>query len=213
MRPIDIRPMKMAMRRQIKSWRASLSTQEKQAADRRIFRRVVGLREYRTAGQLLVYVSLPIEVDTLELIQRGLRDGKRVAVPRCVEGTRRMEFYYIRSLEDLEPGTYGVLEPVRERCELVRQFQRNGLCLVPALACDRRGFRLGYGAGYYDRFLSAYPGRRVGIVYDKNLVPRLWNGRYDVPLELVVTDRRLHICTSKVKGVKRLGAADAEERS
>ena len=192
--PVDIRPLRQEMRRQIKSWRASLSAQEKQAADRRIFRRVTGLREYRAAGQLLVYVSLPIEVDTLALIQRGLADGKRVAAPRCVEGTRRMEFYYIRSLEDLAPGTYGVLEPVRERCALVERFEPQGLCLVPALACDRRGYRLGYGAGYYDRFLSNYPGHRVGVVYDRNLVPRLWSGRYDVPLELVVTDRRLHLC-------------------
>ena len=79
-------------------------------------------------------------------------------------------------------------------CALAERFEPQGLCLVPALACDRRGYRLGYGAGYYDRFLSNYPGHRVGVVYDRNLVPRLWNGRYDVPLELVVTDRRLHLC-------------------
>ena len=68
------------------------------------------------------YVSLPIEVDTLGLIERALADGKRVAVPRCIEGSHEMEFYYITGMDDLAPQTFGVLEPVPGRCELVTRY-------------------------------------------------------------------------------------------
>lgn len=79
--------------------------------------RICSLYQYREAQTLLCYVSKPIEVDTIPLIQRALADGKQVACPRCVEGTRQMEFYRIHSLDDLEKRTFGVLEP---RCRGVR---------------------------------------------------------------------------------------------
>ena len=196
MQKVDIRPLKQKLRREIKARRASLSPEQKREADARILARVTGLREYASAGLVLAYVSLPIEVDTLGLIERAWADGKRVAVPRCVDGTREMEFYEIRSMDELSPQTFGVLEPVPERCTLVRSFG-GSLCIVPALAYDRSGYRLGYGAGYYDRFLSGYRGPKVGVVYEADLKRRLWNGRYDVPVDLVVTERALHACAPR----------------
>ena len=75
-----------------------MTPEKKQAADARILRRVTGLREYASCGTVLTYVSKPIEVDTIALIERALADGKRVAAPRCVEGRREMEFFLIHSL-------------------------------------------------------------------------------------------------------------------
>ena len=155
MQGIDIRPLKMRLRGEIKAWRRNLEPGWKAAADERIRGRVLALREYAACNTLLTYVSLPIEVDTLGLIARAFADGKKVAAPRCIEGTHEMEFYEISSMDDLAPQTFGVLEPVRERCRLLADFS-GSVCLVPALAYDRAGYRLGYGAGYYDRFLSVY---------------------------------------------------------
>lgn len=190
MQKIDIRPLKQALRQEIKLWRKSLAPEEKAQMDERICARVTGLREYAACDTLLTYVSTPIEVDTWPLIERALADGKRVAVPRCIDGTRQMAFYYIRSYDDLAPGTFGVLEPLPERCALWKPAG-TCLCIVPALAYDRAGFRLGYGAGYYDRFLSGYHGAKVGIIYQHNLRARLWSGRFDIPIELLVTETRL----------------------
>ena len=170
-----------------------MTPEKKQAADARILRRVTGLHESASCGTVLTYVSKPIEVDTIALIERALADGKRVAAPRCVEGRREMEFFLIHSLEDLAAQTFGVLEPVRERCVLLEDFE-GSICIVPALAYDRRGYRLGYGAGYYDRFLSQYTGPKIGVIYAHNLRPRLWHGRYDVPVDLIVTESRLLCC-------------------
>lgn len=196
MHPIDIRPLKQRLREETRRWRSSIPPGEKDRLDSRIFRRLTGLREYASCRTLLTYVSKPIEVDTLALIHAALAGGKRVAVPRCVEGSRRMEFYLIRSLEDLAPQSFGVLEPLRDRCRLLTDF-RNSICVVPAFAYDREGYRLGYGAGYYDRFLSRFSGPKIGIVYSHDMHTRLWHGRYDVPVDLIVTDARIHACAHR----------------
>lgn len=86
-----------------------MSPELKRHHDEAIRARVTGLWQYRSCKTLLTYVSTSIEVDTRALILTALEEGKRVAVPRCVPGTRDMEFYYIRGLEELEPGTFGVL--------------------------------------------------------------------------------------------------------
>lgn len=155
--------------------------------DRQITDRICSLYQYREAQTLLCYVSKPIEVDTIPLIQRALADGKQVACPRCVEGTRQMEFYRIHSLDDLEKRTFGVLEPKVPGCEKLTDFT-GSLCIVPALMYDLKGYRLGYGGGYYDRFLSGYDGYKIGITYRRNILRFLHYGRYDIPVDMIVTE-------------------------
>ena len=186
----DIRPIKASLREHYKALRRRMPPQQKAQRDRQIFARVTALWQYKRCRQLLTYVSTAIEVDTREIILRALADGKRVAVPRCVPGTRDMEFYYITGWEQLEPGSFGVLEPKPDVCQKATDFT-NGLCLVPALCYDWRGYRLGYGKGYYDRYLAGFRGRMVGLCYSSCVRPRLPHGRFDRPVELLVTDRYL----------------------
>lgn len=195
----DIRPLKTALRQRYRGWREALSPEEKAALDRAVTGRVRRSWQYKSNKTLLTYVSTPIEVDTRELIRMAIRDGKRVAVPRCVPGTRDMEFYYIRGMEDLEPGAFGVLEPVAERCEKMTDFSA-GLCLVPAFSYDWQGFRLGYGKGYYDRFLARFDGNRVGLCYSACVQKTLPHGRFDRPVELLITDRYYRSTEKKKRG-------------
>lgn len=171
----DIRPLKNELREQSKAFRREMSPELKRHHDEAIRARVTGLWQYRSCKTLLTYVSTSIEVDTRALILTALEEGKRVAVPRCVPGTRDMEFYYIRGLEELEPGTFGVLEPVPGRSVRMTDFS-SGLCLVPALCYDWKGYRLGYGKGYYDRFLARFGGRMIGICYHECVRRRLPHG-------------------------------------
>ncbi len=186
----DIRPIKATLREQYKTLRREMPPEIKAQRDRQIAGRVAALWQYKRCRQLLTYVSTPIEVDTLEIIRRALADGKRVAVPRCVPGTRDMEFYWINGVEELEPGTFGVLEPRPDPKRKVTDFS-NGLCLVPALCYDWRGYRLGYGKGYYDRFLAGFGGHMIGVCYSDCIRRKLPHGRFDRPVELLVTDRYL----------------------
>ena len=182
--------MKAVMREQYKEYRRKMDPERKAAFDAAIRKRVTSLWQYKRNDLLLAYVSTPIEVDTHGIIRTALEDGKCVAVPRCVPGTRQMEFYRIKSLEDLVPGTFGVLEPKPDPDFLVTNFE-HGLCLIPALCYDWRGYRLGYGKGYYDRFLAGFGGHIIGVCYSDCIRRKLPHGRFDRPVELLVTDRYL----------------------
>jgi 5-formyltetrahydrofolate cyclo-ligase len=186
----DIRPVKAALREKYRNIRTAMTPEEKKGYDDAIAEQVRRLWQYEKNDTLLVYVSTPIEVDTHKIIVQALKDGKKVAVPRCVEGTRNMEFYYIRSLDDLAPGSFGVLEPAPVEETLMTDFSK-GLCIVPAFSYDWSGYRLGYGKGYYDRFLSAFNGNIIGICYSSCVQRSLPHGRFDRPVELLVTENYL----------------------
>lgn len=183
----DIRPIKQELRERYKAQRRAMDEAEKSAKDRRIAEHVRRLWQYAKCDTLLCYVSTAIEVDTHEIIRRALADGKRVAVPRCIPDTRFMESYYIESLDELVPGTFGVLEPIPDPDKLVTDLSQ-GLCLVPALCYDLEGFRLGYGKGYYDRYLAGFGGSLVGLCYSDCIERHLPHGRYDRPVETLVTE-------------------------
>ena len=191
----DIRPEKGALRTMYKQMRLEVASEIRTAWDEEIRRRVMRLWQYRRRELLLTYVSTAIEVDTWGLMRQAMADGKRVAVPRCVPGTREMAFYLIQSFDQMEPGAFGVMEPVPERCERLTDFSR-GLCIVPGLAYDWAGYRLGYGKGYYDRFLSAFGGDMVGVCYGNCVQRRLPHGRFDRAVDVLVTERY-------VRGTKR----------
>lgn len=200
----DIREYKKNLRTMFKLKRTEMSLEEKARRDNAVYERIISSGAYKNAEIILTYVSTAIEVDTVRLINTALSDGKRVAVPRCVDGTREMDFYFITSLDDLEKHTFGVLEPIPEKCEKAEDFY-NALCIMPGLAFDMAGFRLGYGGGYYDRFLSAHPRLvKMGICYCSCTVNSLVHGRFDICADMLVTDKYV----KKFAAAGTAGAAD-----
>lgn len=198
----DIREYKSALRKKFRGKRESMTPETKAGFDEKILKNIVKLNQYKLNKTILTYVSTKIEVDTFGLIERAFRDNKRVAVPRCVDNSREMEFYYITSLEQLEPRTFGVLEPIKEKCELLTDYN-NGLCIVPGLAFDFEGYRLGYGKGYYDRFLGKFKGDTVGICYSSCVKWRLTHGYYDKKAELLVTEKYIRRTDKKITEVSK----------
>lgn len=186
----DIRPIKKELRAKYRALREAMPPEVKSQRDIAIANQVRRLWQYQRNNVLLVYVSTAIEVDTYRIIEQALSDDKIVAVPRCVPGTRNMEFYRIHTMDDLKPGAFGVLEPEPNPDNLMPE-DTPGLCLVPAFSYDWNGFRLGYGKGYYDRFLSNFQGQIVGLCYSDCVQRSLPHGRYDRPVELLVTENYL----------------------
>lgn len=186
----DIRQEKSELRKQYRSLRDSIPEDEKNVLDEKIIRKITQLWSYREEEILLTYVSIGSEVDTKNLIQYALNDGKKVAVPRCGEETRDMDFYIIKSLDDLEIGSFGVLEPITDRCEKLEDLSK-GVCIVPALTFDKSGYRLGYGKGYYDKFLSNFSGRIIGVCYSFCVCDKLPHGRFDKKVSSIVTERNI----------------------
>ena len=189
----DIRRVKTGLRQEIKRIRSELDPEVKRQMDECITEAFLRSTSYTKSDVILTYVSTPIEVSTERIILTALNDGKRVACPRCIDGSREMEFYYIDSLEMLRPRTFGVREPEADS-ERLYDGAGHPICIVPGLSFDRWGYRLGYGKGYYDRFLSRYGGWTVGLCYSVCVQYKLPHGRFDRPVDRLITEKYLRLC-------------------
>ncbi len=184
----NLRQKKNEIRTRYKKLRENYPPDKKAAADRAIAEKLFELEEFKSCRLLLAFISKDIEVDTSAIITRSLELGKRVAVPRCNDDQKTISYYYYNSRDNLEEGFYGLLEPNVSRCERVTDFS-GGLCIVPGIVFDRDGYRIGFGKGYYDRFVYDFDGVTAGICYSKCMVPELPRGYYDRPVNLVITDK------------------------
>ncbi len=147
---------------------------------------------YNIADTIFVYYSVRTEVDTLKIISTALGEEKRVALPKCTDRDGNMEFYYIKNLKDsLTDGIFSLTEPDVSGCKRASHGE-NSLCIVPGVAFDKKGFRLGYGGGYYDRYLSNFKGRTVGLCYEECLCDELPRDTYDIKVDMIITDNKIY---------------------
>lgn len=188
--PVNIKKEKIELRDTCKAKRKAMSQEKKEQLDSKIASRIENLWVFREAKTLLAYMSLPIEVGTRPLLETAKRHGKRVALPLCITETHSMEFYIVEDESQLVKGAYGIMEPDVTVCERLIDMSES-LCIVPALAFDRSGYRLGFGKGYYDRFLSSYKGKTVGIIYSDFIVDELPHGRYDKRVDYIISENKL----------------------
>lgn len=153
-----MRELKAQLRRELIVKRKAMSAEEKSAADADIFEQ---LKPYldRT-GTVFTYASAGIEVDTRRIIEYCLERGIPTALP--VSGDSELTFFYISKTDKLIKGRYNIDEPPQVRPAAA---DKNTLCIVPALCADGEGLRLGYGKGYYDRFLSGFRGNSIILCY------------------------------------------------
>lgn len=186
---------KNQLRRRFRALRAGLPEGERRAIDAAIAGNVAGLPAFAGADGVFTYLSFGAEVDTRALIERAWGLGKTVALPRVVPGTRQMRWYAVDSLAGLEHSSFGVEEPAADPAREVAPADfRAPVALVPGLAFDREGYRLGYGGGFYDTFLPAFPGISMGLCRTAQLAERLPHDTHDVPVDLVVTEREVICC-------------------
>lgn len=185
---------KQRLREERLAAREALSEQERSVLDDRITQKLLATSEYAEATTVLTYVSVSSEVSTRMFIERALRDGKTVAVPRCLPG-HCLEFVAITSLDQLIAAPFGLLEPPKELPALTEEQMDASICIVPALLVDAKGYRLGYGAGFYDRFLSTYPGKKICLAYQQSLSrTTLPHTAFDVAVDLVITESEVLTC-------------------
>ncbi len=165
--------------------RRNASTQtEKQKASQIICKTLLVRPECKKATAICVYVSLPEEVDTRNIFQTLFEQKKSVIVPR-VEGSH-LRLHQIQSMDDLTKGSFGIAEPKRSCPEVETSFV--DLFIVPGIAFDRSGYRLGWGKGYYDRLLAGVSATKIGLAYSFQIVSRLPHTGYDIPMDIVITE-------------------------
>lgn len=143
----------------------------------------------KNASVILAYYSFNKEVCTHGIIEELLSLDKKVALPVCIKSKDKFVISCITSLQDLKLGSLGIMEPDPEKLELVKPEDIN-VVLVPGIAFDRKGNRLGYGKGYYDRFLAELDSSKikVGICFDFQIIDELPTDCFDVPVDCIVTE-------------------------
>ena len=140
-------------------------------------------KHFKCAKTVFCYVSAGSEPDTWLILEEILKSGKFLAVPKCLDKIGKMVAIKIESLSDLKEGSFGIKEPVcGKRCEK----SEIDLCIVPGLAFDKEGFRLGYGGGYYDRFLQGKDIYSIGICFTELVLERLPREENDIAVNEVI---------------------------
>lgn len=182
----DLYKRKQELRRYMLNLRNSLSREEMVKASSIIQEKVLNSHEFNSSSIVGLYSPIGSEIDTSTLAKHIIESDKILAYPR-VEGRYTMIFAkVVDPLIDLTLGRYGILEP-SDTCEVVEP----DLVIVPGLAWDEHGYRIGYGKGYYDRYLSRNPdAARIGLAYDFQVLSSIPHGEMDVRVNMIVTERR-----------------------
>ena len=207
---------KSLIRRELISRRAAVSPQERLDWSERIRAHLLALRSWREAERVLAYCSMPKEVATQGILEAALREGKQLFLPRCRVGCPHFEAVKVRDLAgDLEPGPLrNLMQPLASLPALrggenglkpALQTSENGLkpalqtsengfdlVLVPGVAFDRRGYRIGFGAGMYDRFFDANPlPHRLALAFAFQVVDHIPAAAHDLPVHAILTQNGL----------------------
>jgi 5-formyltetrahydrofolate cyclo-ligase len=180
---------KRLIRKQLLETRAALPEEERRMKGSQICARILKLSAFIQADSIFGYIPVRGEVDVTELLQEALRAGKTLALPRCLDRQGHMAFFKIRSFKDLVPGAFHIPEP-REGLEEVKPS--SGLMLVPGVGFDREAGRLGYGGGYYDRFIGKAAGMQyIAPAYEFQIVDALPMEAHDAHVDLVITENQI----------------------
>lgn len=179
---------KAEIRTEVKQRRTKADPAHLHEASLQILERFTQLKAYKQTAVLLAYVDAKREVETRLLMKQAWEDGKKVAAPR-VDGDGIMHYYYLNNLEELVPGSFGIMEPRRE-CPLCETEE--GLLLMPGVAFDVRCHRVGYGGGYYDRYLEKHPGFvHIALAFEFQVFEEVPYEVHDILPEMVVTEERI----------------------
>lgn len=172
---------------------------EKDAISAEICRRLLEQPWYQKAETVLWYVHCRSEVRTLPALRQQLASDKRIVVPYCTleNGDKALGLWHLKSLDELQAGMWNILEPPHERrLEPDRRIKPRELdaVIVPGVAFDSRGGRLGNGAGYYDRLLRQVRADAVlaGVCYESQTLPHIAMQDHDVYMDVVITERSIH---------------------
>ncbi len=179
---------KSEIRKRLIAMRNAIPREEIEGKSRVIQARLTELEEIRSASTLMIFLSFGSEVLTDDLILWCWGEGKRVCVPFCCPESRELTACRIDGFEELEMGHYGIREPNEDLLRPVDGGEIEAI-LVPAVAFDRRGYRVGYGGGYYDRFLPAAPQAvKIGVAFAAQIIGEVPVDAHDLPVDRIVTE-------------------------
>lgn len=179
--------MKADYRKQIKQYLHNLTSQEKANIENSLVLHLLQTETWNQAAMIGITVSQKHEWDTKPIIEKAWSQNKKVCVPKCYPKQSELVFYEITSFDQLESVFYGLLEPVPKQQYKVEK-KKIDLMVVPGLVFDSKGYRIGYGGGYYDRYLADYKGLTVSLASTGQFIDSIPNDHYDIPVQQIITE-------------------------
>lgn len=185
--------LKDDLRKEMLAKRKIMETQSVSSFSNKIISSIMELPEFINSKNIMLYLSFNKEVNTYPLARWCFDNGKNVIVPYCIQSKREIVPYKITNLiDDLSKSKFGVMEPKHDILERVN-MEDIDLIIVPGVVFDEECNRIGFGAGYYDRFLpkklKSTPA--IGIAYEYQVIDKVPSGEYDVPLDFIITEERI----------------------
>lgn len=180
---------KKKLRRKMLEKRDSLSPSERSRKDALIRRMLFNMPEFKEAKTVFFYASFRTESETINMIRKTLKMGKRVVVPKVDKERRRLRLFEIKGITELSPGYVGIPEPSLSD-ERLMDINDIDIVIIPGVVFDYSGSRIGYGGGYYDRLLSKMWKKLpfIALAYKEQLVDLIPSEVHDVKVDIIVTD-------------------------
>ena len=173
---------KAALRKHLLEKRDATSAELRDIASEKIHENLKKNSSFINAQNIACYFPIGSEVDTHDIMLNILKQGKNLLLPRIVDD--KIEFYIVSNLEKLEKGSFEIMEP-RDNCEKAEKID---CVLIPTVGVSKFGIRLGYGNGYYDRFLSSTDTVKISLTYSKQIVKSIPNDPHDIKIDWIVTE-------------------------
>jgi len=186
--------MKDELRKIVKEKRNRLQKIDVLTKSSQIKKRVFDLKEFKQAKTVLFYVSYDNEVCTHDMIKESVSKGKRIVVPISDKENRRLILSEFDEWNNLEPGSYGILEPRKDKIKEI-SVEEVDLIIAPGVGFDEKGRRIGHGKGYYDSLLrNSTKALHIGLAFELQIVDHVPTEEHDVPLDRIVTEKRVINC-------------------
>lgn len=187
---------KKALRNQVIQHLKRMDMDEYKKRSEQIIKHLIAQDAYQSAQVIGVTVSRFPEVDTKPLIEAAWKAGKKVAVPKCIPSTRAMDFRIFNSYEDLEIVYVDLLEPIVDKTTTISK-ESIDLLIVPGVVYSDQGYRIGFGGGYYDRYMSNYAGRTISLAFERQLNENILVEEHDIPVQAIITEHGRIDCQRK----------------
>lgn len=165
----------------------NFSDEKRHAIEKRLREHLFTTDMWKAANTIGITVSQRFEWNTKPIIEVGWQQGKTMCVPKCIPQEKKLIFYRLDHFSQLEVVYSGLLEPKPEEATQIEKSHID-LLIVPGLLFDKKGFRVGFGGGYYDRFLTDFPNQTVSLMHSSQLVERVPSESFDIPVQQLITE-------------------------
>ena len=179
---MSVSVQKAALRKHLLEKRDAISDEFRNISSNKIYQNLKQVDSYINSHNIACYFSIGSEIDTYDIMLDILKQGKNILLPKIVDNN--LKFYVIPDLGKLEKGEFGIMVP-KDSC---KEMEKIDCILIPTIGISRSGDRLGYGKGYYDKFLSSIDAVKIALTYSKQIVKSVPTESHDIKIDLIITE-------------------------